>query len=153
MPPSPSALLALDEPTQRASIATLGAEVEALPDPGDIRRWRHAAEARIEEAVAGFDAAMIAGESTFPAAERALWGVLQWGRRSLTAFVTVRGEQLGRAGIRADERRYWDGQAQSAIAATVHDPGSVELFLREWLDVAVESAATGYASLHADPGA
>jgi hypothetical protein len=122
---------------------------EGLPDGMAIARWRTAAEARMEDALARFDHRLLEGTAPSAAAWEATESFMKWTRTSVGEFVTPRGSRLASASLREEELSHWINMGEHAAARADVDPAGVDRFLRVWLAVVHEATATGFASLYA----
>ena len=116
----------------------------ALPEPMQIARWRQAAEARMEMCVAEIDTRIVAGDDLTTAQRETVIGFMNWTRRSLSIFVST-----GRiSGVDGDqEMHHWEQEASRVFG--LDEPEYLDRFLRIWLAVIHEAAASGRASLYA----
>lgn len=130
-----------------------GQEPGDLPDAADVDRWLSVAIARLEQCLAAYDADLVDAADPCLSAERGVRRYMAWCRRSVVALVTVSGALTVTEDQRTRERIRWDQLAREAASKADLDPNGVERFLRLWLAVVHDAAATGYASVHGDPTA
>ena len=115
-----------------------------LPDPMDLALWRQAAEAELERELAALDRWLLRGDEIYAAQTGVATRYMMWTRRSIAPFATG----MGRSDLRSlEEVQRWEVEADRAIALA--DPERLERFLRIWLAVVHEAAASGKASLYA----
>jgi len=118
------------------------------PSAMEMARWRFEADARLEDALARFDAAIIGGEDPGRAAHTLCHGFMEWCRKSMKRF--------GSGPVTSEHKREWSreqavwlGLADLAAVDAPMDPAGVDRFLNIWLGVVHEAAATGRAWLFA----
>ena len=115
-----------------------------LPDPMDLALWRQAAEAELEREISVLDLRLLQGGEIVAVQSEVATRYMLWTRRSIAPF----GTETGRIDRRYEEEsRRWEIEADRAIALA--DPERLERFLRIWLAVVHEAAASGKASLYA----
>ncbi len=132
------------KPTRRvAAVATPPAR-PVLPAPMVLVTWRQSAEARLEGALAEMDHRLVQGEAPRQAMAQVVDTYLLWTRRSVARFTT---SPAGVAEAPTAEMRHWQGVADQVIEDG--QPELVERFLRIWLAVIHEAAASGQATLYA----
>ena len=135
-------------PSRGLSSATPRRQRPVLPDPMDLARWRQKAEAQLEGALAELDHRLLRGEHIGEAVERVVGTYMLWSRRSVAQFTPDVGT-IG--GPPSADMRHWEGVADQVVED--EQPELVERFLRIWLAVIHEGAASGRATLYAlSPG-
>lgn len=116
----------------------------SLPEPMQIARWRQSAEARMELCFAEIDTRIVAGEDLTTAQRETVIGFMIWTRRSLAEFASsVRASN----GDGDQEMHHWEQEASRIFG--LDEPEYLDRFLRIWLAVIHEAAASGRASLYA----
>ncbi len=123
------------------------------PDPEAFHAWQEEARARLETALADFDARLVGGDDPCRAARRSIEGVMAWTRRSLIRFSTEVGAGRMGAYLRRGETALWDDLAEQVISSAAGDPDGVQSFLELFIELSAEAAETGFASLVAPGGA
>ena len=135
-------------PSRGLTPATTRRQRPVLPDPMDLARWRQKAEAQLEGALAELDHRLRRGEHTSEVLEQVVDTYMLWSRRSVAPFTPDVGSIVGPP---SPEMRRWEGVADQVIED--EQPELVERFLRIWLAVIHEGAASGQATLYAlSPG-
>jgi hypothetical protein len=131
-------------PSRGLTAAATRRQRPVLPDPMDLARWRQKAEAQLEGALAELDHRLLRGEHAGEVLEQVVDTYMLWSRRSVAQFTSDIGT-IG--GAPSPEVRHWEGVADQVIGD--EQPELVERFLRIWLAVIHEGAASGRATLYA----
>ena len=127
--------------SRHGSVARFSPPRRDLPDPMDLVLWRQAAEAELERALTELDERLLRGGEIHEVQISIAAGYMKWTRRSIARFTSEsRSADLG-------EVHRWQSEADRATA--VAEPERLERFLRIWLAVIHEAAASGRASLYA----
>ena len=100
----------------------------------------------MEAALADLDCRLIAGEDPRRAHQEVSSGFMYWTRQSVAQFSP---SPLVTSDPPSDEMRHWEQEA--AQTALYEDPDLLDRFLRIWLAVIHEAAASGLATLYALP--
>lgn len=112
------------------------------PTVSEMTRWRRAADAHLEAALAEFDMMIIAGHDPARSAHALCHGFMDWTRDSVRTFHRRPVTEAQRADW-SRERAVWIGLADLASQDAANEPASVDRFLQIWLGVVHEASATG----------
>ena len=131
------------DPTQCTSSVRVDS-VGSTPSPSaaSMATWRRKADAHLEQSLAEFDMAIIAGREPARSAHSLCHGFMDWTRESVAAFHRRPVTDAQRAEW-SRERAVWIGLADLAAQDASNDPASVDRFLQIWLGVVHEASATG----------
>jgi hypothetical protein len=128
-----------------------GMRLAERPEPNRVAGWLLRAELEREAVLTRFDVLLITGSDAMIAAQQVVTDFLRWTRATAAEFVSGAAYDPLTTTLRAQEKVLWDLLAESAAVGAVHDPGTVDRFLRVWLTVLHEAIRTGNASLYALP--
>ena len=125
----------------------LDTRMVVLPAPTELGRWRNEANARMEDALSRFDAALIECRDIEHAARAAIEEVTGWVRSSIGRFSTGEGTILVHGHVRQSCASAWSSRDEEMVRRASEDPDCVDRHLRLFIGLAYESAARGYAAL------